>query len=542
MRQASETKARSGEAFPVGDPSGLQPTRHVSVIAVSRNDDHGGDVRSRMQHFVNGFIAQCRKHGLDAELLLVEWNPPRDRPALEDALEWPAEFGPASVSVITVPPELHAIFPHSASLPLFQMIGKNVGIRRARGRFILATNIDILLDDATVLFLRDRLKPGIMLRADRYDVPGDLHNELSFERVLAECRARFFQINTRFGTLDARHRRLVGQDERLKSKLLALYCEIRIFGLDEPMTRAGRWIVANTADIVPRGARWISTFVPRGARWISSFPTRAANAAHRTAQVVLGIPAFFRRNFFKLWPLKTMPHRGYWYIRRALRHPLLSMPAGNMIDAMQWLARKLGRMRRLAARLQIVGPFSTLTRLLARSRWSKLQSRTLLNQMRGLHTNACGDFTLLARDDWFRLRGYPEWPIFSWHIDSIFMFSASAHHIQEVALGAKCRIYHIDHSKGSGWSYDGAARLFERLDRAGIPYIRNEMVSRIQTEFAHDPSAAIMNDENWGLVEFDLPQREVIPMASHRAGATGRPRRSFDPLPLTNSEMRDSVL
>jgi len=28
-----------------------------------------------------------------------------------------------------------------------------------------------------------------------------------------------------------------------------------------------------------------------------------------------------------------------------------------------------------------------------------------------LHTDACGDFTLLSRDDWFALRGYPEFPI-----------------------------------------------------------------------------------------------------------------------------------
>ena len=54
------------------------------------------------------------------------------------------------------------------------MIGKNVGIRRARGRYVLATNVDILFDDATVRYLRDRLRPGTMLRADRYDVPGDL--------------------------------------------------------------------------------------------------------------------------------------------------------------------------------------------------------------------------------------------------------------------------------------------------------------------------------------------------------------------------------
>src|SRR5262245_59663891 len=180
MQPASKTKTKSCDASRVDEQPGLHPTRHLSVIAVSRNDEHGGDMRGRMQHFVNGFIAQCRKHDLDAELLLVEWNPPYDRPPLEDALEWPAEFGPASVRVVTVPPELHAVFPHFASLPLFQMIGKNVGIRRARGRFILATNIDILFDDATVLYLRDRLRPGIILRADRYDVPGDLDNNLPF--------------------------------------------------------------------------------------------------------------------------------------------------------------------------------------------------------------------------------------------------------------------------------------------------------------------------------------------------------------------------
>src|SRR5262249_42217669 len=31
----------------------------LSVVAASRNDDHGGDLRARMQHFVNGFVAQC---------------------------------------------------------------------------------------------------------------------------------------------------------------------------------------------------------------------------------------------------------------------------------------------------------------------------------------------------------------------------------------------------------------------------------------------------------------------------------------------------
>ena len=41
-----------------------------------------------------------------------------------------------------------------------------------------------------------------------------------------------------------------------------------------------------------------------------------------------------------------------------------------------------------------------------------------------LHTNACGDFTMMARENWFTLRGYPEWPIFSWFIDSVSFHQA----------------------------------------------------------------------------------------------------------------------
>ena len=47
---------------------------HFSVVATSRNDDHGGNLLQRMRHFVDGFAAQCRRHGLAAELILVEWK------------------------------------------------------------------------------------------------------------------------------------------------------------------------------------------------------------------------------------------------------------------------------------------------------------------------------------------------------------------------------------------------------------------------------------------------------------------------------------
>src|SRR5579864_7929447 len=104
----------------------------LSVVATARNDNHGGRFLYRMQHFVDGFIEQCKRHQLNAELIIVEWNPPEDTEPLSQVIKFPDDKGPCEVRFICVPKEAHMKLSHSDKLPLFQMIGKNVGIRRAR--------------------------------------------------------------------------------------------------------------------------------------------------------------------------------------------------------------------------------------------------------------------------------------------------------------------------------------------------------------------------------------------------------------------------
>jgi hypothetical protein len=218
--------------------------------------------------------------------------------------------------------------------------------------------------------------------------------------------------------------------------------------------------------------------------------------------------------------------------------------SGRIISGLpQLLHRTLGALTRLlqkvvTVRQRLVQKFINLARNIASSQnsvlrachlmgwpslsWKRSPANTRLARSQRLHTNACGDFTLLARQDWFQLRGYPEWPIFSWYIDSVFMFAATAHGIKQIALGPKYRIFHIDHSRGSGWSLDGAADLFARLDRTGIPYLSDEDVSEIRKTFARDSSLAIVNDENWGLVNVALPEREVTPFSARILNANHR--------------------
>ncbi|HEY0829528.1 MAG TPA: hypothetical protein VGE99_00200, partial [Candidatus Dormibacteraeota bacterium] len=89
--------------------------------------------------------------------------------------------------VITVPADVHQSFPHADGLPLFQMIGKNVGIRRSSAPFVLATNIDILFSDELFGFLQTGLKTNAMYRVDRWDVRAELDGPNLPSP--AECRA-----------------------------------------------------------------------------------------------------------------------------------------------------------------------------------------------------------------------------------------------------------------------------------------------------------------------------------------------------------------
>jgi hypothetical protein len=161
-----------------------------------------------MNLFLAALGQQCDRCHLPAEVVLVEWNPVEDRPLLSDALRLPEAGGMLSLRVITVPPEIHCRFRYADGLPLYQMIGKNAGIRRARGEFILATNVDILFSEEVVRYLAsDAPARGGHYRVDRFDVdlpvPRDLDG-LGTEALLNEFRRNLLRVNRREGTLNYR--------------------------------------------------------------------------------------------------------------------------------------------------------------------------------------------------------------------------------------------------------------------------------------------------------------------------------------------------
>ena len=123
-----------------------------------------------------------------------------------------------------------------------------------------------------------------------------------------------------------------------------------------------------------------------------------------------------------------------------------------------------------------------------------------------VHTNACGDFTLLSREDWFALGAYSELEMYSLHIDSLLMYASHHAGLEEVILGPECRAYHIEHSAGSGWTPEGENSLFERLRSKGIPVLTVDemygMAHGIQTQ----GNPRLFSSPDWGLANETLPE------------------------------------
>jgi hypothetical protein len=351
---------------------------YLSIVVASRNDDHGGDPLVRTQIFVNNFARQCQRYKLPAELILIDWNPVQDRPGLAAVLRIPSETTYCRTRVISVPAVVHRRLKYADRMPFFQMIAKNVGIRRARGRFILTTNIDILFSDELMQFIaRRKLDPEKVYRVDRYDIKAGLSADHSLDESMAYAWANPIRLHRRYQPDDL-IRHLYGADVFKRS------C------IPSPEFRIPR----NDMHVMEEDGVW-----------------------------------------------QVRPDRGV-----AMTH---------------------------------------------------------------LHTNACGDFTLLSREGWYAIRGYPEFEAFSWNIDSMGFVAAHYAGYQEVSLLPPCVCFHIEHGIGSGWTPEGERSLFERLHQAQIPIADWPVLSPLIDEMREHRRALEFNHSAWGLADFDLHERPM---------------------------------
>ncbi len=326
---------------------------YLSIVVASRNDNHGGDMLKRMRIFVNGLIHQCNKYKLPCELIMVEWNPIAGEKLLHEILPSVAENDFLSIRYIIVPPEIHTQLAYSDKLPLFQMIAKNVGIRRAQANFVLCTNVDLLFSDELFKRLAKKdLQNNCFYRANRCDIPSTIHEDWLVEKQLQFCKNN---IKLRNG----------------------------------------------------KNARY------------SNFTNEVSGILK-----------------FKLFT------------------PLLIL-------------------------------LSTIKRSYATSIRDKFDE---------LDFNACGDFTLMSKQNWINMLGYPELEMYSIHIDSMGIISASALGIKQVVLPKEECTYHIEHT--GGWDFKTPIDKIKFNSK--FPMLEWSSVKESGTYIMKNKTHFLLNKENWG--------------------------------------------
>ena len=782
------------------------PEPYLSLVVTARNDDHGGNLLGRMHAFLNGWIGQARRFQIPSEVVIVEWNPPPDRPRLAEALHWPKDSGPCQVRFIEVPVELHRRFKHGENLPLYQMIAKNAGIRRARGQFVLVTNIDILFSSELVeFFAQRRLQPGRMYRIDRHDVMSEVPVDAPVEEQLAYCRTHLIRVNVREGTYNVKpdgspilspgdiastdsgilfgkgwlpverytsqepfrwagqsaellldrppksvsgllvdlepgpgtgnaplDLEVIGEDyqvlahvtidrrsrlrlplstpvparlwfrvhhgglptdrdprimnfrafrlewERSNSRRGAGAATLRPIGkrnlvvtgwfalqhVIDRLAKGGR-LVRLTVPVSPRMRRMLKSYVEwrgfagmarnmapylkrrmsfqasakpgqdifpedsgltPGAGWqmLDDYRGETFRRARDGAEVIAAAAVTGSEELglqVEPFPEKTRPldlllldSTGQTLAKQRVdglafvRFPL--PPAGGQTRVYQLAIRDVTpRADGTAPEMKVYwcggtpktpAPHNVSTlsqpwgagwrwdpasgamtasgeaelvvrapdngeqplfidletssplefrihndagcllaslcsngRTVQRLDLNLKPGRTHVLRIAGpgafrsygcdwthtpgqhppdfVHTNACGDFTLMSREHWFDLRGYPEFDLFSMNLDSILCIAAHHGRAREEMLTDPMRIYHIEHGSGSGWTPEGQAQLFERIAARGLSFVDNEEVLVWAAQMKRLNAPMIFNHEDWGLREFDL--KETAPSA-----------------------------
>jgi hypothetical protein len=327
---------------------------YISIIAASRNDDHGTGLNKRMRLFINGLIYQCNKFKLPAELIIVDWNPPAGKPYLSEIMPRPEPGDFLALRYIVVPPEIHDSYRFSKVIPLYQMIAKNVGIRRAAADFILCTNVDLLFSDKLMEILASQtLKKDCFYRTNRCDIPAEIDEQIPFEEQL-----KLAEKNTM---------RRLGKDPQH----INIHFEFKLL-----------------------------------------YKFRLLS---RLVNFLLGLV----KNSF--------------------------MPPVDL-------------------------------------------------EMINLDTLACGDFTLMHKDAWVDIQGYPEIDLYSIHIDSMALMAARALGYKQVILPVRACTYHIDHL--IGWESLSAVDKIRFInERPGIGW---DVVTSAGKYLLQTHGRYNFNSENWG--------------------------------------------
>ncbi len=297
------------------------PSPYISFVLWTRNDDYIVNQLFVQQRALAVLVEQLERYKIQSEIIVAEWNPPADRAPLKEVLRFPASSQMVTVKIITVDPEYHRHYEGWEKRPMHGSTAANVGIRRARGRFVLLKVQDSFYSEPLMKFLAEKnLSARSVYRCDRYDFDSSVFDEVhaTTESFLEACSRNVAVVRQEphygFAGFPGLHMGAVG-DFLLMSK--EIWHEIRGF--------------QETADTYCRGVDIIALC--------------AASAVGATQIVLpdecrvykLVYPDRWRPSFWRRWPLmairKAIPFSMQQRISYLLNIPKLRTSHGDVLDS-----------------------------------------------------------------------------------------------------------------------------------------------------------------------------------------------------------------
>ena len=123
-----------------------------------------------------------------------------------------------------------------------------------------------------------------------------------------------------------------------------------------------------------------------------------------------------------------------------------------------------------------------------------------------VHTNGCGDFTLMSKERWLALRGYPELPIWSMHVDSLLCYMAVASGLREQVFRSPAKIFHMEHQ--NSWVVLTPEERLKTFSKK--PWIDIGLLGEIWLGMYRSRHSLAFNDEHWGLAEWSLDETVIL--------------------------------
>jgi hypothetical protein len=144
----------------------------LTLVLTGRNDSYGGDFNARLFRTLRFNHRELKARNIAHEIVFVEWAPPGDGPLLADLVfDAVPELDRDACSWYVVDPLYQQTLSLNPRLEYLEFVAKNVGVRRARGTFVLTSNCDVFLGRRVLEVLEQgALSPGILYRAPRHDL------------------------------------------------------------------------------------------------------------------------------------------------------------------------------------------------------------------------------------------------------------------------------------------------------------------------------------------------------------------------------------